>query len=102
MNRSRFEKRNLTGARYKLHRLSKEAGLPCLSWGDPCPSCINKSFKVPKEAYLLTEPYWRARISSEMRDGIATLQSLYERAKRSFSDGPPLPSDEPRRTARQD
>ena len=53
-----------------------------------------------KEAYLLTEPWWRARISSEMREGITTLQSLYERAGRSFSDGPP-PSDVPCRTARQ-
>ena len=70
VNRSRFEKRNLTGARYKLHRLSKEAGLPCLSWGEPCPCCINNSFKAPKEAYLLTELFWRARISEEMREGL--------------------------------
>uniref|UniRef100_A0AAV1UNY8 Uncharacterized protein n=1 Tax=Peronospora matthiolae TaxID=2874970 RepID=A0AAV1UNY8_9STRA len=29
--RDKFEKRTPTGARYKLHRLSKEGGLPCLS-----------------------------------------------------------------------
>uniref|UniRef100_A0AAV1T1L7 Uncharacterized protein n=1 Tax=Peronospora matthiolae TaxID=2874970 RepID=A0AAV1T1L7_9STRA len=28
--RDKFEKRNPTGARYKLHRLSREKGLPCL------------------------------------------------------------------------
>uniref|UniRef100_A0AAV1U5A0 Uncharacterized protein n=1 Tax=Peronospora matthiolae TaxID=2874970 RepID=A0AAV1U5A0_9STRA len=30
--RDKFEKRTPTGARYKLHRLSREKGLPCLSW----------------------------------------------------------------------
>uniref|UniRef100_A0AAV1TA68 Uncharacterized protein n=1 Tax=Peronospora matthiolae TaxID=2874970 RepID=A0AAV1TA68_9STRA len=32
--RDKFEKRTPTGARYKLHRLSRAKGLPCLSWGD--------------------------------------------------------------------
>ena len=99
-SRNRFEKRSVSGACYRLHRLSREAGLLCLSWGDPCPGCLSTSPRAPKEAYLLTEPWWRARISSEMREGIANLQSLYERAGRSFSDGPP-PSDVPCRTARQ-
>ena len=58
-NRSRFEKRTLTGARFKLHRLTGEAVLSCLS-------CHN-SMLAPKEAYLHSEPWWRARISSEMR-----------------------------------
>ena len=87
-SRNKFEKRSTSGACYRLHRLSREAGLLCLSWGDPCPGCLSTSSRAPKEAYLLTEPWWRARISSEMREGIATLQSLYERAGSSFSDGP--------------
>uniref|UniRef100_A0AAV1TIM2 Uncharacterized protein n=1 Tax=Peronospora matthiolae TaxID=2874970 RepID=A0AAV1TIM2_9STRA len=33
--RDKFEKRTPTGARYKLHRLSREKGLSCLSWEDP-------------------------------------------------------------------
>ena len=96
--RDRFELRFPSGARYKLHRLSREAGLPCLSWGDPCPCCPKGAARAPKEAYSLDQPYWRARISLEMRDGIANLQSLYERTKRSFSDGPGGQSDEPRHT----
>ncbi|CAI5711073.1 unnamed protein product [Peronospora effusa] len=99
-SRNKFEKRSTSGACYRLHRLSREAGLLCLSWGDPCPKCLSTSSRAPKEAYLLTEPWWRARISSEMREGIATLQSLYERAGRSFSDGP-SPSGAPCRTVRQ-
>uniref|UniRef100_A0AAV1U783 Uncharacterized protein n=1 Tax=Peronospora matthiolae TaxID=2874970 RepID=A0AAV1U783_9STRA len=55
--RDKFEKRTPTG--YKLHRLSKEGGLPCLSWGDSCPCCVNNSARAPKEAYLLTSPWWR-------------------------------------------
>uniref|UniRef100_A0AAV1UXH6 Uncharacterized protein n=1 Tax=Peronospora matthiolae TaxID=2874970 RepID=A0AAV1UXH6_9STRA len=57
--RDKFEKRTPTGARYKLHRLSREKGLPCLSWGDSCPCCVNNSARAPKEAYLLTSPWWR-------------------------------------------
>uniref|UniRef100_A0AAV1U843 Uncharacterized protein n=1 Tax=Peronospora matthiolae TaxID=2874970 RepID=A0AAV1U843_9STRA len=66
-SRDKFEKRTPTGARYKLHLLSREKGLPCLSWGDSCPCCVNNSARAPKEAYLLTSPWWRVRISSEMR-----------------------------------
>ena len=99
-SRYRFEKRSASGACYLLHRLFREADLLCLSWGDPCQGCLSTSPRAPKEAYLLNEPWWRDRISSEMREGIATLQFLYERAGRSFSDGPP-PSDVPCRTARQ-
>uniref|UniRef100_A0AAV1V7U7 Uncharacterized protein n=1 Tax=Peronospora matthiolae TaxID=2874970 RepID=A0AAV1V7U7_9STRA len=54
--RDKFEKRTPTGARYKLHRLSREKKLPCLSWGDSCPCCVNNSARAPKEAYLLTSP----------------------------------------------
>uniref|UniRef100_A0AAV1U6H4 Uncharacterized protein n=1 Tax=Peronospora matthiolae TaxID=2874970 RepID=A0AAV1U6H4_9STRA len=57
--RDKFEKRTPTGARYKLHRLSREKGLPCLSWGDSCPCCVNNSARAPKGAYLLTSPWWR-------------------------------------------
>ena len=67
--------------------------------GRPMPGCLSISPSAPKEAYL-TEPWWRARISSEMREDVATLQSLYERAGRSVSDGPP-PPDVPRCTSQQ-
>uniref|UniRef100_A0AAV1V274 Uncharacterized protein n=1 Tax=Peronospora matthiolae TaxID=2874970 RepID=A0AAV1V274_9STRA len=85
--RIRFEKRNPVVARYKLHWLSIEAGLPCLSCGDSCPGCLDNSNRAPMEAYLPNDPYWRARISSEMAERIDTLQSLYSRSGRSFSDG---------------
>uniref|UniRef100_A0AAV1UYW3 Transposase n=1 Tax=Peronospora matthiolae TaxID=2874970 RepID=A0AAV1UYW3_9STRA len=78
--RDKFEKRTPTGARYKLHRLSREKGFPCLSWGDSCPCCVNNSARAPKEAYLLTSPWWRVRISTEMYEGIDNLKSLYDRA----------------------
>uniref|UniRef100_A0AAV1T5P7 Uncharacterized protein n=1 Tax=Peronospora matthiolae TaxID=2874970 RepID=A0AAV1T5P7_9STRA len=77
--RDKFEKRTPTGARYKLHRLSREEGLPYLSWGDFCPCCVNNSARAPKEAYLLTSPWWR-----------------------TFSGGPSAEQDVPRRTARPD
>uniref|UniRef100_A0AAV1U0A3 Uncharacterized protein n=1 Tax=Peronospora matthiolae TaxID=2874970 RepID=A0AAV1U0A3_9STRA len=74
--RDKFEKRTSTGGRYKLHRLSKEGGLPCLSWGDPCPCCVNNSARAPKEAYLPNSPWWRVRIYSEMYEGIDNLKSF--------------------------
>uniref|UniRef100_A0AAV1U5N2 Uncharacterized protein n=1 Tax=Peronospora matthiolae TaxID=2874970 RepID=A0AAV1U5N2_9STRA len=71
--RDKFEKRTPTGARYKLHRLSREKGLPCLSWGD-----------------------------SEMYEGIDNLKSIYDRAGKTFSSGPSAAQDVPRRTAQPD
>uniref|UniRef100_A0AAV1TRM7 Uncharacterized protein n=1 Tax=Peronospora matthiolae TaxID=2874970 RepID=A0AAV1TRM7_9STRA len=100
--RDKFEKRTPTGARYKLHRLSREKGLPCLSWGDSCPCCVNNSARAPKEAYLLTSPWWRVRISSEMYEGIDNLKSLYDRAGKTFSGGPSATQDVPCRTAQPD
>uniref|UniRef100_A0AAV1U907 Uncharacterized protein n=1 Tax=Peronospora matthiolae TaxID=2874970 RepID=A0AAV1U907_9STRA len=100
--RDKFEKRTPTGARYKLHRLSREKGLPCLSWGDSCPCCVNNSARAPKEAYLLTSPWWRVRISSEMYEGIDNLKFLYDRAGKTFSGGPSAAQDVPRRTAQPD
>uniref|UniRef100_M4BLR0 RxLR effector candidate protein n=1 Tax=Hyaloperonospora arabidopsidis (strain Emoy2) TaxID=559515 RepID=M4BLR0_HYAAE len=49
----------------------------------------------------MTNPWWRARVSSEMYEGIDSLQSLYKRAGRSFSDGPSSASDLPCHSARQ-
>uniref|UniRef100_A0AAV1T618 Uncharacterized protein n=1 Tax=Peronospora matthiolae TaxID=2874970 RepID=A0AAV1T618_9STRA len=100
--RDKFEKRTPTGARYKLHRLSREKRLPCLSWGDSCPSCVNNSARAPKAVYLLTRPWWRVRISSEMYEGIDILKSLYDRAGKTFSGGPSAAQDVPRRTAQPD
>uniref|UniRef100_A0AAV1UGJ0 Uncharacterized protein n=1 Tax=Peronospora matthiolae TaxID=2874970 RepID=A0AAV1UGJ0_9STRA len=100
--REKFEKRTPTGARYKLHRLSREKGLPCLSWGDSCPCCVNNSARAPKEAYLLTSPWWRVRVSSEMYEGIDNLKSLYDRAGKTFFGGPSAAQDVPRRTAQPD
>uniref|UniRef100_A0AAV1UBU8 Uncharacterized protein n=1 Tax=Peronospora matthiolae TaxID=2874970 RepID=A0AAV1UBU8_9STRA len=97
--RDKFEKRTPTGSRYKLHRLSREKGLPCLSWGDSCPCCVNNSARAPKEAYLLTSPWWRVRITTEMYEGIDNLKSLYDRAGKTFSSGPSAAQDVPHRTA---
>uniref|UniRef100_A0AAV1VAC6 Uncharacterized protein n=1 Tax=Peronospora matthiolae TaxID=2874970 RepID=A0AAV1VAC6_9STRA len=101
-DRDKFEKQTPTGARYKLHRLSREKGLPCLSWGDSCPCCVNNSARAPKEAYLLTSPWWRVRVSTEMYEGIDNLKSLYDRAGKTFSGGPSAAQDVPRRTAQPD
>uniref|UniRef100_A0AAV1VIP4 Uncharacterized protein n=1 Tax=Peronospora matthiolae TaxID=2874970 RepID=A0AAV1VIP4_9STRA len=100
--RDKFEKRTSTCARYKLHRLSREKGLPCLSWGDSCPCCVNNSARAPKEAYLPNSPWWRVRISIEMYEGIDNLKSLYDRAEKIFSGGPSAAQDVPRRTAQPD
>uniref|UniRef100_A0AAV1URJ2 Uncharacterized protein n=1 Tax=Peronospora matthiolae TaxID=2874970 RepID=A0AAV1URJ2_9STRA len=100
--RDKFEKRTPTGARYKLHRLLREKGLPCLSWGDSCPCCVNNSARAPKKAYLPNSPWWRVRISIEMYEGIDNLKSLYDRAGKTFSGGPSAAQDEQRRTAQPD
>ena len=78
----------------------KESGLPCLSWSDTCQCCVDLT-RAPKEAYSMTDPWRRARISSEMYEEMANLQSLYKRAGRSFSDGPSSASEVPCHTARQ-
>ena len=49
----------------------------------------------------MNEPWWRVRVSSEMYEGIANLQSLYERAGRSFSDEPSSETNVPCHTTRQ-
>uniref|UniRef100_A0AAV1TIJ4 Uncharacterized protein n=1 Tax=Peronospora matthiolae TaxID=2874970 RepID=A0AAV1TIJ4_9STRA len=101
--RIRYKKRNPAGMRYKLHRLSVEAGLPCISWGDSCPGCLDNSNRAPRETSLPNVLYWRARISSEMAEKIDTLQSLYARSGRSISDGPfSNAAGGSRRTARRD
>uniref|UniRef100_A0AAV1V979 Uncharacterized protein n=1 Tax=Peronospora matthiolae TaxID=2874970 RepID=A0AAV1V979_9STRA len=101
--RIRFEKHNPAGMRHKLPRLSREAGLPCLSWGDSCPGCLDNSNRAPRVAYIPNNPYWRARISSEMAEGIDTFQSLNSRSGGSFSDGPSSnAAGGSRRTARRD
>ena len=89
--RVKFEKRSSTGARFRLHRLSREAGLPCLTWGDPCPCCVNNAQRVKGDVYSLSSPWGRARISIEMREAIDVLQSLYKRQGSVFSDGPSDP-----------
>uniref|UniRef100_A0AAV1TKD2 Uncharacterized protein n=1 Tax=Peronospora matthiolae TaxID=2874970 RepID=A0AAV1TKD2_9STRA len=70
--------------------------------GDSCPCCVNNSARAPKEAYLLTSPWWRVRISTEMYEGIDNLKSLYDRAGKTFSGGPSAAQDVPRRTAQPD
>ena len=49
----------------------------------------------------MTDLWWRARVSSEMYEGIDNLESLYKRAGYSFSDGPSSAADVPCHTARQ-
>ena len=49
--RDRFEKRTCAGARFELHCLSKEAGISCLSWSEPCQSCMHSVARSPKEDY---------------------------------------------------
>ena len=49
---SMLEKRTSIGARYKQHLLSREAGLPCLSWGDKCQCCVNNMSRAPKDHIL--------------------------------------------------
>lgn len=61
----------------------------CISWGDPCPSCLGNINRAPRVAYLPHQHYWWSRISAEMRDGIDVFQSIYARSGKTFSDGPP-------------
>ena len=100
--RVRFEKRALTGAKAKLHRLSHEAGILCLTCGDPCPYCFDNTQRIQSEVYSLSSPWGRAHNPSEMRDTIANLQSFYQCQGRVFSDGPSELSDNSRRTGGRD
>ena len=100
LSRKRFKKQTSTGARYKLHRLLKEVGLPFLSWGTPCQCCVNNWARALKKEYSVNEPWWRVRVSSELYEGIANLQSLYKRAGRSFFDEPSSTTDGICHTAR--
>ena len=97
--RVKFETCTPTGAKYKLHRLSREAGLPCLTWGDPCPCCVDSTQRVKGDVYSLSSPWGKAHISIEMCKAIDVLQLIYKRQGRVlFSDGPSDPSDGSRRT----
>ena len=100
--RIRFEKRTLTDAKARLYKLSREAGIPCLTWSYPCPCCFDNTQRISIEVYSLSSPWGRAHISSDMRNAIANLQSLYQRHGRVFSDGPSEPSDVSRRTGGRD
>uniref|UniRef100_A0AAV1VCG6 Uncharacterized protein n=1 Tax=Peronospora matthiolae TaxID=2874970 RepID=A0AAV1VCG6_9STRA len=97
--RDTFEKRIPTGARYKLHRLSREKGLPCLSWGDSCPCRVNNSARAPKEAYLLTSPWWRdvphrtARPDPERQPSVGSGAPKYPRTGDSRATGRDNSSD---------
>uniref|UniRef100_A0AAV1V8G9 Uncharacterized protein n=1 Tax=Peronospora matthiolae TaxID=2874970 RepID=A0AAV1V8G9_9STRA len=67
----RFEKRNPVGARYELHELPREGRLPCLSWSDSRPGFLDNLNRTPRKAFLPNDPYWRARVSSKMAEGLA-------------------------------
>ena len=101
-SRVRFEKRTPTGAKYRLHRLAREAGLPCLTWGDPCPCCIDNTQRVKGDVFSLSSPWGRARLTDEMRDAGDVLQAIYKRQGRVFADGPSDPSDGSRHTDERD
>ena len=90
----KFKKRTPTGARYRLNRLSIEAGYPCLTYGDPCASCVDNSQRAHRDVYSLSSPWGKAHNSAGMRDAIANLQSVYKHQKRVFTDGPEDQSDE--------
>ena len=67
-----------------MHNLSREAGIPCLTWGYPCLCCFDNTQRIQREVYPFSSPWGRAHISSEMCDAIANLQSLYHRHERGF------------------
>ena len=98
LNRSRMLVHGINCTDY----LERQVYLPCLSWGEKCLSCVDESVRAPNETYLLNQPYWSARISSEMREGIENLQSLYDRGDRSYEDGSPPTKGVSRRNARRD
>ena len=75
--RVRFEKRTLTGARSKLHRLSREEEVTCFTWGDPYLHFYEYVQRAGEEVYSLSSPWGRAHISFKIREAIAILQSLY-------------------------
>uniref|UniRef100_A0AAV1TPM2 Uncharacterized protein n=1 Tax=Peronospora matthiolae TaxID=2874970 RepID=A0AAV1TPM2_9STRA len=75
--RDRLEKRTLTSACYN------------------CIVCLRR-------VYLLTSPWWRVCISSEMYEGIDNLKSLYDRSGKTFYGDPSAAQDVPRRTAQPD
>ena len=68
---------------------------------DPCQCFVNNLARTPKEAYSMSEPWWRVNVWSEMSERIANLQFFYKRAGRSFFDEPSLATDLPCYTDRQ-
>ena len=64
-SRNRFEKRSVSGACYRLHRLFRKAGLLRLSRGDPCPGCISTSPRAPRRRTSLLSP--GGGLSKELR-----------------------------------
>ena len=70
-------------------------------WRENCQIGIHNSVHTPRETFLPNQPYWRVRISSALNKWIETLQSIYERAGRSFDDDPPSSAGVFRRTARR-
>ena len=47
--RVRFEKRTLTGEKVRLQKLSREAEIPCLTWGYLCPCCFDNNQRIQRE-----------------------------------------------------
>ena len=70
--------------------------------GHPCPCFIDNTQRISREVYSLSSPWGRAHVSSEMRDAIANLQSLYQRHGRVFFGGPSDSSDVSHRTGGRD
>ena len=84
--RVKFEKRTPSSARYRLHRLSSEAAIPCLTSGDPCASCIDNLQRAQREVLYQFLSSGRAYVLDEMQDAIASWQVVYKRQKRLFTD----------------
>ena len=57
--------------------------------GRDCYSCVDISVRASWEACLHNHLYWKAGNSTELHQGMETLQSLAQSTGRSFDNGPP-------------
>ena len=72
-----YEQHSRFGARMRVHRLSREAGLPCFVRPEEgCPMCPSGAEHAPPDAHDLNNMKWSKRIPYDLRDAMARLADL--------------------------
>ena len=96
-----FTKCTSTGARYKLHRFSRDISFP-VSLEATTVSTVSKTLIAPRDAFLLQQPCWRVWISLlRCTKGCDLFKSIWRATWELISDEPSKLSGEPRSIARR-